>query len=95
MKSTRLLHFLILGVVCIVAFLLHREALSVNIMEARNFVTAREMVEKGNWLIPSMNGQLRLAKPPLPTWITAYVGCFLGTENVSLLRLSRSTVTFI
>lgn len=95
MKSTRLLHFLILGVVCIVAFLLHREALSVNIMEARNFVTAREMVEKGNWLIPSMNGQLRLAKPPLPTWITAYVGCFLGTENVSLLRLPAGIMAAI
>lgn len=42
-----------------------------DIMEARNMVTAREMVHDGNWLVPTMNGDLRLEKPPLPTWLTA------------------------
>ncbi|MGE4587191.1 MAG: ArnT family glycosyltransferase [Mangrovibacterium sp.] len=55
-------------------------------MEARNFVTAREMLEKGNWLVPTMNGELRLAKPPLPTWITAVFGSWFGVENVRMLR---------
>ncbi|MGQ1910701.1 ArnT family glycosyltransferase [Marinifilum sp. RC60d5] len=55
-------------------------------MEARNFVTAREIIEKGNWLVPTMNGELRLAKPPLPTWITALFGTWFGMENLSLLR---------
>ncbi len=38
-------------------------------MESRNIVTAREMVGDGNWLVPTMNGELRLEKPPLPTWV--------------------------
>lgn len=42
-----------------------------DIMEIRNFVTAREMVTDGNWLITTMNGAYRFEKPPLPTWITA------------------------
>ena len=29
-------------------------------MESRNLITAREMVSEGNWLIPTMNGELRL-----------------------------------
>ena len=50
-----------------------------DIMESRNLIAAREMVEEGNWLIPTMNGELRLAKPPLPTWISA--GQLLLTGN--------------
>ena len=45
--------------------------LNVDLMEARNFVTAREMIQNHNWLTPTMNGELRVAKPPLPTWLTA------------------------
>jgi 4-amino-4-deoxy-L-arabinose transferase-like glycosyltransferase len=32
---------------------------------------AREMVESGNWLIPTLDGIPRLQKPPLVYWITA------------------------
>ncbi|MCD7900057.1 MAG: glycosyltransferase family 39 protein [Bacteroides sp.] len=42
-------------------------------MESRNLATAQEMVRTGNYLIPTMNGELRLEKPPLPTWIAAVV----------------------
>lgn len=62
-------------------------------MEARNFVTAREIIEKGNWLIPTMNGELRLAKPPLPTWITALFGSWFGIENVSMLRFPAAIIS--
>lgn len=40
-------------------------------MEARNFITAREMVQDGHWWNTTMNGLPRLEKPPLPTWMTA------------------------
>jgi 4-amino-4-deoxy-L-arabinose transferase-like glycosyltransferase len=33
--------------------------------------TAREMVESGNWLIPTLGGVPRLQKPPLVYWLTA------------------------
>ena len=45
--------------------------LAVSIMEARNFITAREMITDGNWLLTTMNGEARYEKPPLPTWLTA------------------------
>ncbi|WP_167855165.1 ArnT family glycosyltransferase [Hymenobacter wooponensis] len=62
-------------------------------MEARNFVAAREMVAGGSWLIPTMNGELRLAKPPLPTWAVAGLQTLIGpTENLALLRLPAAVV---
>jgi 4-amino-4-deoxy-L-arabinose transferase-like glycosyltransferase len=41
--------------------------------EARVLVTAREMFDSGGdrWLIPRMNGELRLEKPPLAYWLSA------------------------
>ncbi len=49
----------------------HRDLLGVDIMEARNLITAREMIETGRWFVPTLHGEPRLAKPPLPTWLTA------------------------
>lgn len=49
----------------------HRGVLGVDIMEARNLITAREMIETGHWFLPTLHGEPRLAKPPLPTWLTA------------------------
>ena len=34
-------------------------SLGVTIMEARNFITAREMVSDSNWLLTTMNGEAR------------------------------------
>ena len=62
-------------------------ALQANIMEARNLTTAREMVEKGNWLVPTMNGELRLEKPPLPTWAAALAMRAFGQDDLARLRL--------
>lgn len=57
--------------ICIAAFFVNNGVIAPDIMEARNIVTAREMVYEGHWLVPTMNGQLRLEKPPLPTWLAA------------------------
>ncbi|WP_426492019.1 ArnT family glycosyltransferase [Hymenobacter sp. 102] len=75
-------------VVCGSSFFIHGDAPAVSLMESRNFVAAREMVAGGSWLIPTMNGELRLAKPPLPTWAVAAVQLFTGpTADLGLLRL--------
>ncbi|MCA8830258.1 ArnT family glycosyltransferase [Hymenobacter pini] len=77
----------VLGV-CACSFFWHGSAPAVSLMEARNFVAAREMVAGGSWLIPTMNGELRLAKPPLPTWATAAVQLVTGpTHDLGILRL--------
>lgn len=53
----------------------------VAVMEARNFISAREIVESGKWLIPTLNGQPRIAKPPLPIWITAIPMLIAGSDH--------------
>jgi len=60
--------------------------LPISIMEARNFITAREMVIDGNWLLTTMNGVARYEKPPLPTWMSAVFGLIFGIKNVLALR---------
>lgn len=60
--------------------------LPVSIMEARNFITAREMITDGNWLLTTMNGIARYEKPPLPTWLSAIFGLLFGIKNIVALR---------
>lgn len=62
---------LIAAVVCVITFFVNNHVLVPDIMESRNIITAREMVYDGNWIIPTMNGELRFEKPPLPTWFAA------------------------
>jgi len=62
------------------------EYLPISIMEARNFITAREMVTDGNWLLTTMNGVARYEKPPLPTWLSAIFGLMFGIKNIIALR---------
>lgn len=70
---------------CFALFLIHLNYLYVDIMEARNFVTAREMTE-GNWIFTTMNGEPRYQKPPLPTWLSAVTGEIFGSQSVWALR---------
>lgn len=77
--------YLIVALLCIAAFFVNNTALLPDIMEARNLVTAREMVTDGNWLVPTMNGNLRLEKPPLPTWIAAVVET-VAPDNLAAQR---------
>ena len=58
----------------------HRDVLGVDIMESRNLITAREMIETGHWFLPTLHGEPRLAKPPLPTWLTG-LAMLLGSDG--------------
>lgn len=79
---------LTLAAVCAGSFFVHGAAPAVSLMESRNFVAAREMVAGGSWLIPTMNQELRLAKPPLPTWAVAAWQQLTGpTEDLGQLRI--------
>ncbi|WP_347156664.1 ArnT family glycosyltransferase [Pontibacter chitinilyticus] len=78
----------IILLVLLLTFFVNLGYLEPSLMEARNFITAREIVSNGHWLVPTMNGYVRLAKPPLPTWMTAWAGMVAGDiENVAALRL--------
>ncbi|MCK0190729.1 glycosyltransferase family 39 protein [Arenibacter sp. F20364] len=76
-------------------FLFHLNVIPVTIMEARNFITAREMISDGNWLLTTMNDLPRYEKPPLPSWITAIFGFIFGVENVATLRLPTMLMAIV
>ena len=70
---------------CSVLFLANNELIEADIMECRNLVTARAMVENQHWLLPTMNGEPRIEKPPLPTWLAA-LAYYLSPSGTALPR---------
>lgn len=63
------------------------DVIPISIMEARNFITAREMITDGNWLLTTMNGEPRYQKPPLPSYICALFGMIFGINNIIAMRI--------
>jgi len=84
-KSNKEIFWLILA--CVLVFFVNLEAIFINIMEARNFITAREMIQEGNWIFTTINDLPRYQKPPLPTWLTAFSGMAFGLDSLFALRL--------
>lgn len=80
---------------CIAIFFVNLNSLPVNIMEARNFITAREMLHDGHWLLTTINGEARYQKPPMPTWLTAISAAIFGIKSVWALRLPAAIMTLI
>ena len=93
--NNRNLQLFLLLLITFIAFVVNNGAIEANIMEARNLTTAREMLQKNNWLEPTMNGELRLEKPPLPTWIAAATMYLSGDENLSVLRLPAALAALL
>lgn len=85
MDRQKYVHGVLLLIVCVFSFFLNNQVIYPDIMESRNLVTAHEMVEYDNWLVPTMNGELRLEKPPLPTWIAASIDK-ISPDNLVLQR---------
>lgn len=81
-----------LSIIVILMLLVHLDVPNVTIMEARNFITAREMINDNNWLLTTMNGEPRYQKPPLPTWLTAISGLLFGVNNLFALRLPAALI---
>jgi 4-amino-4-deoxy-L-arabinose transferase-like glycosyltransferase len=79
----------------IIIFFANLDTIYVNIMEARNFITAREMVQHNNWLLTTLNDQPRYEKPPLPTWLTAISGMILGFKSLFAMRLPAALTALL
>ncbi len=71
------------------------DKLEVNIMEARNFVSAREMIQNHEYLLTTLNNQPRYEKPPLPTWLTAISGAVFGFDSLFAMRLPVVLITIL
>lgn len=91
MKTSHSTTLAILVIFTLVTFFANTRALPTDIMEERNVVTAREMVSDGNWLVPTMNGQLRLEKPPLPTWVAGAIEA-MCPNNLAAQRLAAGAM---
>ncbi len=55
--------------------------------EARRLVVLREMITNSSWLIPTMNGEIYLEKPPLFYWFGAIFGLLANSTSEWVLRL--------
>ena len=89
-KSNKDIFWLLLA--CILVFFVNLDAIFVNIMEARNFITAREMLQNGNWIFTTINELPRYEKPPLPTWLTAISASIFGLESLFAMRLPAAVL---
>ncbi|MHC4790891.1 MAG: ArnT family glycosyltransferase, partial [Planctomycetota bacterium] len=50
-------------------------------------ITAREMLESGDWVMPTFNGKPRLEKTPLSYWLVAGLGKITGSIDEFTARL--------
>lgn len=88
-------HIAILLFVSGVLLLSGLDKIDVNIMEARNFISAREMVHNNEYLLTTLNNLPRYEKPPLPTWLTALSGSVFGFGSLFAMRLPVVTITIL
>lgn len=79
-------------IVCTGLYFFNLGLLQVSIMEARNFIVAREMISDSNWLLTTMNGIARYEKPPLPAWLTTPFMQIAGTDSITASRLPTSII---
>ncbi|EKA93754.1 ArnT family glycosyltransferase, partial [Fusobacterium periodonticum] len=83
----------ILLILSIFAFLSIIWINEVDIMEARNFITAREMLQNSDWWTTTLNGQFRFEKPPFPTWLTAFTMMITNSKLEFILRIPNMLVS--
>ncbi len=63
------------------------DSLSIRGEESRRGRTAWEMLEYNNWIVPTLQGQPRLTRPPFSYWMIALVGKWHGQVDVWALRI--------
>jgi 4-amino-4-deoxy-L-arabinose transferase-like glycosyltransferase len=84
---------LVLIGLCLFAFNLGE--LKVSVMEARNFIVAREMITEQHWLLTTMNNIARYEKPPFPAWFTTPFAYIFGLDNVWAYRIPTSIFSIL
>lgn len=70
--------------------------------EARRAIPASNMIKDSDWLLPKLNGELYITKPPLLYWISATISQLFGIVNEWTARLpsalsaiATSTLVFL
>ena len=93
MLSSNKKDIFILLILSIFAFLSVIWINEVDIMEARNFITAREILQNSDWWTTTLNGQFRFEKPPFPTWLTALTMLLTHSKSEVILRIPNTLIS--
>ena len=86
--------FMLLAILCTTTFFIYNTALPADIMEVRNFITAREIIDNDSWLYPTLNGVLQLEKPPLPTWVAAAIE-YVSPDSLGAQRMAAGIMAVV
>ncbi|MCK8601470.1 ArnT family glycosyltransferase [Desulfoferrobacter suflitae] len=62
--------------------------------EARRMIVVQEMIAGHNWLLPTLNGQPYLAKPPLFYWLAGILTSLFHTTSEWVMRLPSALSAF-
>lgn len=62
--------------------------------EARRAIPAANMIVDGDWLLPKLNGELYITKPPFLYWVSAMIAQLFGTVNEWTARLPSALSAF-
>jgi len=75
-------HYCLLVSICALVFLLNLGGASLwDVDEGRNATCAGEMMEAGNWIVPTFNGKLRVDKPVLIYWLQILAYSLFGISE--------------
>lgn len=58
-------------------------------------ITAREMLQSGDWIVPTCNGELRLQKTPLNYWMVASLAKISGEVNEFNTRFPNAILAIL
>jgi len=77
----------------IASWMLNRETLDPH--ECFVSVTTREMLQSGDWIIPTCNGELRINKTPLSYWLVGIAAKVTGKVDEFTARLPSAIFAFL
>ncbi len=83
-----------LVLLCMTTFFVGNGSFPTNQQEAEILVSAREMVNDGNWLFPTMNGDDAIERPPLAIWVAAAIEK-ISPGNVSFHRTAAGIMGLV
>ncbi len=63
--------------------------------EGRRALAIKEMFAGGNWLLPTLNGELYLTKPPFLYWVSLIFSNLAGAVNEWTLRLPSALAALV
>lgn len=63
--------------------------------ETRRALVAREMLESGDWIVPTQQGELFLSRPPMGSWLMALVALAHGSLDTFAIRLPSVLATIV